>query len=400
MIQFEQAFEMLMSETYCLGEESVELQESLGRVLAEDVFSDIDMPPFIKSAMDGFACRKEDIDNKLKIVEVIPAGKIPENEIEENQCAKIMTGAPLPKGADTVFIVEESEETQDGYVEYIKPDIKKKESKYKRKSNICKLGEDIKKGTKVLSKGILLKSQHISVMATVGHVSPIVSIQPKVGVIATGSELVEPEIKPGISQIRNSNGSQMIAQLNAMNVVSNYYGIAEDDEQITYDIIHKASVENDVVMLSGGVSMGDFDFVTLILKKLGFEIKFDSIAVQPGKPTTFACANKKFCFGMPGNPVSSFIQFEMMAKPFLYKLMGHNFRPPVLKIPLGKDYFRKRAQRLAFVPVNFTESGEVLPVEYHGSAHINGLVPAEGIMKVPVGKDRINKGELIDVRQI
>ena len=404
MIKFEQAYETVMSFTEKIGAERITLENSLGRVLAEDVFSDINMPPFDKSAMDGFACRSEDLYNELDVVEIIPAGKIPEKIIAENQCAKIMTGAPLPKGADTVFIVEHSRQTAENKVVYTKKrsdiNICNTEVSKTTKSNICYIGEDINKGDKILSKGTIIKPQHIAVLATVGCVEPLVSKQVRVGVIATGSELVEPDKTPSVSQIRNSNGSQMVSQLTGMNVIANYYGIAEDDEQITYDIIKKAKEENDIVMLSGGVSMGDFDFVPVILKKLGFEIKFDRVAVQPGKPTTFAAAKNKFCFGMPGNPVSSFVQFELLAKPFIYKLMGADFKTWNIIMPLAKEYSRKRDARLSWIPVNFTENGEILPVEYHGSAHINGLIPADGIMPVPVGTKILKKGALVNVRPI
>ena len=153
-------------------------------------------------------------------------------------------------------------------------------------------------------------------------------------------------------------------------------------------------------MLSGGVSMGDFDFVPIVLTKLGFDIKYDRVAVQPGKPTTFAVTGNKFCFGMPGNPVSSFVQFELLAKPFIYKMMGADYKPAQIKMPLAKNYSRKRDARLSWIPVNFTSDGEVLPVEYHGSAHINGLVPADGIIPVNIGIKKLEKGDIVDVRQI
>jgi molybdopterin molybdotransferase len=404
MITFEEAYQTVINSGLRLGTEKVNLQDSLGRVMSEDVFSDINMPPFDKSAMDGYACKAEDIYNELDVVEIIPAGKMPEKKIQKNQCAKIMTGAPVPEGADTVFIVEESEETGKNKVRYIAPDKNQNScntgNHKRKKSNICYIGEDVRISQKVLNKGTIIKPQHIAVLASVGHTMPLVSERPKVGVIATGSELVEPEKKPGISQIRNSNGSQMVSQLQAISVIANYYGIAEDDEEITYEIIKKARDENHIVMLSGGVSMGDFDFVPLILKKLNFEIKFDKVAIQPGKPTTFAIGNNKFCFGMPGNPVSSFVQFELMAKPLLYNMMGANYNPLTIKMPLGKDYTRKRARRLSWIPVNITKNGEIVPIEYHGSAHINGLAPAEGLMPIPIGVKTMKKGEIVNVRQI
>ena len=404
MIKFQEAYETVIKSAILLKTEKISLNNALGRILAEDVFSDINMPPFDKAAMDGFACKGEDIYKELEVIEVIPAGKMPEKEVKSGQCSKIMTGAPMPKGANAIIIVEDIEELPNGKVKYTEaaPELSvcSAEEGMVGKPNVCFIGEDMNEGGKVLSKGVVLKAQHIAVLASVGCTEPEVSVRPKVGVIATGSELVEPHIKPGLSQIRNSNGTQMLAQLTAMSVIANYYGIAEDDEQITLDIVKKATEENDMIMLSGGVSMGDFDFVPLILKKVGFEIKFDRVAIQPGKPTTFATGNGKFCFGMPGNPVSSFVQFELLAKPFLYKMMGTDFKPFSLKLPLGKAYSRKRAGRLSWIPINITDEGEVLLVEYNGSAHVNGLIPADGLMSVPIGIFTINKGEKVNVRQI
>ena len=405
MIKFEQAYKIVMQTSVKIKTEEIALQNSLGRVLAADVFSDMNMPPFDKSAMDGFACRYEDLYNELEIIEVIPAGKLPEKQIGKNQCAKIMTGAPLPINADTVFIVEHSRETKNDKVFYTKKrtdiDICNIEKKLSKKSNICYTGEDVKKGEIVLSKGTIIEAQHIAIMASVGCVRPLVSRQVKVGVIATGSELVEPHNVPSNSQIRNSNGLQTVSQLININVIANYYGIAKDDELITYNIIKKAKNENDIVMISGGVSMGDFDFVPHILKKLDFEIKFDRVAVQPGKPTTFATTGKnKFCFGMPGNPVSSFVQFELLAKPFIYKLMGADFKANNIVMPLAREYSRKRDKRLSWIPIKFTNKGEIMPIEYHGSAHINGLAIADGIISVPIGTKILTKGTLVNVRPI
>jgi molybdopterin molybdotransferase len=266
--------------------------------------------------------------------------------------------------------------------------------------NICYLGEDIKTGNVVLEKGTLIKSQHIATMSSVGYTETLVYRKPKVAVIPTGDEIVEPHIKPSISQIRNSNGSQLVAQLKTMGIEANYFGIARDTENATMDLIQKAYEENDVVLLTGGVSMGDFDLVPEILRSLKFELLFESIAVQPGKPTVFGKREDKYCFGLPGNPVSSFVQFELLTKPLLYLLMGRKYKPFNFKLPLGRDYRRKKAIRLSWVPAIFTDEGTVVPVEYHGSAHINGLGPADGIMAVPIGVTELKKGEIIDVRQI
>jgi molybdopterin molybdotransferase len=404
MIKFEEAYKIISEAGVKLSKEKVKLIDALGYVLAEDIKSDMNMPPFDKSAMDGYACKEVDIANELEVLEIIPAGKIPEKTIGQNQCAKIMTGAMIPDGADCVIMVEDTVEIGNNRIKYTKPapeiNVCQTETGNKPNVNICYVGEDIKTGNVVLEKGTLIKAQHIATMATVGYTEPLVHRKPKVAVIPTGDEIVEPHIKPSISQIRNSNGSQLVAQLKAMGIEANYFGIARDTENATMELIQQAYEKNDVVLLTGGVSMGDFDLVPEILKDLKFELLFENIAVQPGKPTVFGKRGNKYCFGLPGNPVSSFVQFELLTKPLLYLLMGQKYKAFNFKLPIGKDYRRKKAKRLSWVPAIFTDEGTVVPVEYHGSAHINGLGPAHGIMAVPIGVSELKKGELVDVRQI
>jgi len=389
MITIQEAYNIVLKNANPLETERVFFTDSLGRILAEDVKSDIEMPPFDKSAMDGYACRKEDLKNTLEVIEVIPAGKMPVKEVGKNQCANIMTGAPIPKGADCVVQVELTELNG----------TKVKISEIPKKDNISYQGEDVKVGTKVLDKGIKIEAQHIAVFAAVGNTEVLVYRKPKVGIISTGDELVEPQNKPSLSQIRNSNGYQLIAQVKACGAVTNYIGIAEDTPEDTFDKVNKALKENDIVLLTGGVSMGSFDFVPQVLEKAGVKIAFDAIAVKPGKPTTFGMAEDKFCFGLPGNPVSSFMQFELLVKPLIYTLMGQNYLPLDIRMPMGVELKRRNADRKAYFPV-YIEKGEVLPVDYHGSAHIHALSSAHGIIAMEIGKEVIKKGEMVHVRQI
>jgi len=389
MINFEDAYKIVKNSVKTIGTERIPFMNSVNRILAEDVKSDIEMPPFDKSAVDGFACRAEDLDMPLEIIEVVQAGQTPSETVKKGQCTKIMTGAPIPDGADTVVMVEYTD-TENNTVT-----MQRKQSK----TNISYRAEDVKEGQTVLQKGILIKPQHIAVFASVGYTQVLVSKQVKVGIISTGDELTEPENKPGMSKIRNSNGYQLRAQVEAMGAKAAYYGIAKDTYDDTYEKVTKALTENDVIMLSGGVSVGEFDFVPEVLKKAGITILFDSVAVTPGKPTTFGKSENKFCFGLPGNPVSSFVQFELLAKPFLYGMMGYDFKAPEIKLPAAKDFSRKRTERKAFIPVHIVK-GEVKRVEYHGSAHIHALSSADGLISFPIGVNTIKKGELIDVRQI
>lgn len=390
MISLEKAYGIVIQESFFLETEKIYLTDTLGRILAEDVKSDIEMPPFDKSAMDGYACRKEDRKNILEIIEVIPAGKTPEKIIGENQCAKIMTGAPIPKGADCVVQVELAEESNDGTVKF---------NESPARDNISFQGEDVKVGTKVLDKGIKIEAQHIAVFAAVGYAEVLVYKQAKVGIISTGDELVEPQNTPALSQIRNSNGYQLIAQVKACGAIANYIGIAEDTPEDTFSKLSKALQENDIVLLTGGVSMGEFDFVPKVMEQAGVKILFDSVAVKPGKPTTFGVVDKKFCFGLPGNPVSSFVQFDLLVKPLIYTLMGQVYKPLDIQMTLGVDLKRRNPDRKAYFPI-IIENGEVLPVDYHGSAHIHALSSAHGIISMEIGQTEIKKGEKVHVRQI
>jgi len=364
MILFEEAFDIVMRQEVCLKTERTKLVNSIGRIIAEDVFSDVDMPPFNKSAMDGYACKKDDIQEDLRVIEVIAAGEIPQKTLGRGECSKIMTGAMVPNGADCVLMIEHTEEIDTNRIRLTKPDTR---------INIAKRGEDVKEGDLVIKKGTEINSQHIAVMAAVGCEKPLVAVKLSVGVISTGNELVEPDTKPQISQIRNSNAYQLIAQVQKAGGEPRYYGIAEDTEEALNKVIDKASSENDLILLTGGVSMGDFDIVPKVVKELGFKFLFESIAVQPGKPTTFAIRGSKFCFGLPGNPVSSFMQFEMLVKPFIYNMNGGVFIPLISKLPMGNEYKRKRSTRRSVIPVR-TEDDKVYPLEYHGSAHIASLV--------------------------
>lgn len=390
MIEQEEAFKIIEHSGFELGTEWIPLQNCLGRVLAENVFSDMDMPPFNKSAVDGFACRKMDLGNWMELLEVIPAGVAPLKKIGRDQCSQIMTGAAVPEGADIVIMVEHTV-NENGKIRFIKE---------KSSGNICFLGEDLKANDLVLEKGTLIKAPQIPVLASVGKTFVKVFLQPVVAIISTGDELVEPHNIPQISQIRNSNASQLIAQIKQLGIDARYVGIAKDSPESTRQTLENALDGSDMVILSGGVSMGDFDFVPQILEEKGIKILFDSLAVQPGRPTVFGKKENQLFFGLPGNPVSSFVQFELLVKPLLYALMGHKFRPLPLKMPLGKDYERRNTKRKSYIPVYFSENGEVIPVEYHGSAHIHSYVKADGMIYINIGETSLKKGQIIDVRQI
>lgn len=391
MIAFEDALQRVLDAAPLSSTESVDLNDSLGRVLAQEVCSDQDHPPFRKSAMDGFACRRADLAQNLEVIAVIAAGIEPKCQIDAGRCAKIMTGAMVPMGADMVVQVEYTTLTGDGLVQV--------DQSIEINDNIMQQGENVKRGEVLLAGGTFIKPQHIAILATVGCVRPAVYKRPRVGIIATGDELVEPSETPTLAKIRNSNSSQVWAQVLKAGALPVYYGIARDTADDTDRLIRQAMHENDVILLSGGISMGDFDLVPGILKENGFKFLIEKVAIKPGKPTKFAVGPDCFCFGLPGNPVSTFTIFELLVRPFLDKMMGMTTRIPELNLPLAIEVERRDDDRLAWSPVRINNN-QVEPLRYLGSGHVDALVHADGLMAFPVGARVLKKGTPVRVRPI
>ncbi len=391
MITFEEALSVINSIPVRLTAVETGLDQAVGGVLAEDVFSDVEMPPFNKAAVDGYACRRLDLPGPFHLLGTIPAGSLPTLTIGPGQCSKIMTGAMVPEGADTVIMVEHTEILSDGRIMFIRD---------KTSTNIAWQAEDVKAGQMVLPKGTLLRPHHIAILAAVGRGKPLLFRRPVIGVISTGDELVEPWEIPGPGKIRNSNAWQLMSQAAETGLPVTYFGIAPDTPEGTRTMILNGFTKSDILLLTGGVSMGDFDFVPGIMTELGIDIKFKSIAVQPGRPTIFGTRGDQFMFGLPGNPVSSFVQFELLVKQLAYRMMGHRWSPRIVKLPIAAEYNRKKAERKSFVPVRINSEGKIEPLEYHGSAHIHAYEGADGILSIEIGETCIKAGDLRDVRQL
>jgi molybdopterin molybdotransferase len=390
MIPIEEA-EKILNRITCQPEsEEVPLMDVLGRVLAQDVLSRLNMPPFNKSAMDGFAIRSDDDSKRFEIVEVIAAGSVPRKEIKKGQCAKVMTGGMVPEGADRVVMVEVTGE-KDGYMYLTGED---------KNINICYLGEDIKTGDLVLKSGHLVRPQEVGIIASMGMDRIKVFKKPVVGIITTGSEIREPGEVLKTGQIYNSNSYSLGAQVRRLGALVMYAGIVGDEKDQIKRKIGELLGECQMVLISGGVSMGDYDFVPQILKDLGVRLYFDEVAIQPGKPTVFGTRGNGLIFGMPGNPVSTFTVFEVFVKSVLYRLMGHEYTPILLKGVMKEDFRRERGTRTAYVPVKYDNEGFVVSVEYHGSAHLASLSQANALLKVPTKVEEIVKGSIVYVRQI
>ncbi len=390
MISFDEAYRIVLESAGRTAAEDVALSDCLGRVLAADVASDMDMPPHDLSAMDGFACRQADLDAGLTEIETIPAGYMPQQAVGPGQCSRIMTGAVVPDGADIVVMFEHTQE-RDGLV-YV---VRKSE-----RTNIRCKAEDVHAGDVVLTAGTVLRPVEIAVLASAGCDPAPVYAMPRVGVVATGNELIEPRQKPTAAKIRNSNSYQLCAQIQRAGCKPKYFGIAKDTPEAINEILATAMNECDVVLFSGGVSAGDYDFVPQILRANGIDLKFEKVRIKPGRPTVFGTKDNKYFFGLPGNPVSTFVLFEVLVRPFLVKLMGADYRPARICGRLTKDVVKHKVDRAEFRPVKLEPDGSVNFFEYHGSAHIHAYTFANGIVQMPAGVTKLNAGSNVEVNLI
>lgn len=373
--------------------EKVDLLSASGRILAEDIVSDMDISPFDKSAMDGYAVIADLCPGEFEIIEEIPAGHVPKREVAPGRVSKIMTGAPIPKGADSVVMKEKTEDAGGGKVRIL--------TEAKKGRNIIWKGEDVRKGDAVLKKGIMLGPADIAACATVGKKSVSVYRQIKVAILATGTELVEPEETPSFGQIRNSNSYSLFSQALSAGAVPAYLGIASDREDELLKKIREG-LEYDILLVSGGVSVGDFDLVPPLLKDCGVNIQFHKVCIKPGKPTIFGLSDKTVIFGMPGNPVSTLIIFEIFVRQTIHKMSGREIDPdPFKEAILAGNFKRKKAEREEYVPVKLHYENNQLKAElteFHGSAHILAFSMANGLLRIPKDVLTIKNGERCGVR--
>lgn len=386
MITMEEVFKILNRQSARIVRETVPLDRARGRMLAKAVLSPLDQPPFDKAAMDGWAIKADEKGTELQVLETIAAGEVGSGTVEPGYCSAIMTGAKLPVGAERIIRVEYSR--REGNKVFIEKDDPLK--------NIIYKGENMKAGDVVLTPRVL-RPADIGILASMGFAEIEVIKAPSIGIVATGTELKEPGTKLEEGEIYNSNGHQLMAQADMWGCLTNYYGITVDDKDKLRMTITKALSENDIVLLSGGVSMGEFDFIPVLLEEAGVEKLFHRIAVKPGKPLWFGKNSNTFVFGMPGNPVSTFILFEVFVKHLIQHLAGLTYRPAYLRGVLGKDIRRKTWDRTEFLPVRWEEE-DVVPLSYHGSSHLNALAEAQGLIIVDRNVREVKKGETVNVR--
>ncbi|OGS29222.1 MAG: hypothetical protein A2218_04625 [Elusimicrobia bacterium RIFOXYA2_FULL_53_38] len=378
MISFEEAVETVLRHAKPLPAEKVRIEEAVGRALLEDVHSGMDMPPFNKSAVDGYAVRAVDLggDRELRRTGLIQAGETFKGKVRAGECVKIMTGAPVPAGADAVVMVEYACE-RDGMVKFEKGAMKG--------ANIAMRAEDIKKGRKILSRGTVINISHIAALAAVGRGHVKTGALPEVSLINTGGEIVPPGAKLAGNRIYNSNGPMLAAMLNSDNIRAVPVIVRDDMKKMKAALAQ--ALKADIALISGGVSMGDYDLVPAALKSLGVKEVFHKVRVRPGKPMFFGVKGRTLVFGIPGNPVANFLAYLAYVRPAIRKMGGRPDFAPEFKTGTCVVKFEPNTPRKALVLAAVRERVEysLAEVSNNGSADILALAAANGFTVVKEG---------------
>jgi molybdopterin molybdotransferase len=381
MLTISDAFERLLASVAPLEPVLLPLADSLGLILAEDVAAADDSPPFDKSLMDGYAVRSADLtagSTTLLVVDVITAGKVPTTAVHSGQAIQIMTGAPLPEGADAVIKVEETVRNGD--------QVTVRSQSTAAGQNILRRGTSVRRGETVLRAGLKLNGARIGALAEVGRDKVRVHPRPRVAVLATGDELVRVDQQPGPGQIRNSNESMLVAQIQSAGAIAVPLGIARDNREDLRARI-ASGLQCDVLVLSGGVSAGTLDLVPGELTAAGVREVFHKVEMKPGKPVWFGLRQQdravNYVFGLPGNPVSSMVCCELFVRTALRRLMGESdCRPQPVMAALEHDYVG-RADRPTYHPARLTwlpTGPAVSLVRWHGSSDLCGTVAANAMV--------------------
>lgn len=400
MLNYEDAKKIVLKHIKPLEKEMCSLEKSQGRALSEDILATYDMPLFDNSAVDGYAVNSADIIKAskknpvfLKNLGYISAGDIIKDKVKKGECLQIATGAPIPTEVDTI-VRKEDVDLKTPYVSFFKPTPKSENIRFK--------GEDIRKGQIVISAGTLIGPTQIAVLATFGFAKVPVRRIPKVSIISTGSELVGLEKIPKFGQIRESNRYMLAGMVKQEFCNIKKLSLVPDNPKILKKEF-KEALNSDIVLISGGMSVGDKDYAKPILKKLGVKKIFWKIKFKPGKPLFFGNLGKTFIFGLPGNPASSYVIFEEFVRPALRKLIGRKILENyMVKAKLDKA-ISKSYKRIHFMRGILDEqNGElyVKPLTFQGSHSISSLVESNALIKVEANSPELPKGIKVAVRPL
>jgi molybdopterin molybdotransferase len=407
MLTVEEARDAVLGRIERLGSERVEVLESLGCVLAVDVVSDIDVSPFDNSAMDGYAVRAADTEGAspgtpviLRVVDHIAAGSMPKATVGAGEASRIMTGAPVPAGCDAIVMVENTESLEGagstgGTVAVRRAAV--------AGDHIRLAGEDVHVGETVLRAGEVVNAASVGLMATLGFAQVDVYRRPRVAIVSTGDELVGITERPGPGQIRNSNSYSLAAQVLAAGGVPHMLGIARDNEADTRALLSRAP-EFDLMITTGGVSMGDFDVVKTVLEQIG-ELEFWKVAMRPGAPQTYGTIGGTPFFGLPGNPTSTMVGFELFVRPSIRKMRGlTSLDRPRVRATLAEDV-RKKSDRRYFmrgVLSKVAEAPDGCPVHEarlsgrQSSAMLTSMHRANCLISLPAGLSAVSAGSVVE----
>ena len=402
MLSVDDARRTILEHASPLAAESVPLGASLGHVLAETVAADLDMPPLDRSVMDGYAVRCDDFrsgDATLRVVEEIAAGSLPTRGIGPGEASRIMTGAPIPDGADAVVVVEKTRLISPDRVAVLDTPVPGR--------HIIRRGLEMRRGDVLLSPGAPLRPQEVGILATAGRAAVLVTPAPRVAILATGDELVEVSATPGPGKIRNSNAPMLLAQALRTGGLPLDLGIGRDRLDSLLPLIEEGLRSSHVLVLSGGVSAGTRDLVPEALAAAGVSARFHQVRIKPGKPLFFGTADRpegrRLVFGLPGNPASSFVCFELFLRPALRRLAGFaELDLPEVRATLTRDagFHNDRPtyhpSRLHRTPDGWT----VEPVESFGSADLRALLKADALLRLPPGEVHYPAGHTVDVLRL
>lgn len=409
MLTVAEAQQLVLANVPGLPPRQVPLAEALGLVLAENIASDVDSPPHDKSVVDGYAiCFDDFVDGQatLEVIEEVTAGEVPTRKLATGQATRIMTGAPIPDGADVVVMVERSTMLDSATVRLVDP-------KLNRGRNITRRGSSIRAGDVVLEAGMAMLPSRIGLAAEVGRSTVRVSGKPRIAVLATGNELVDAAETPRPGQIRNSNGPMLAALVASAGATPIELGVARDERGELQRAI-AAGLEADMLILSGGVSAGVLDLVPSVLAELGVRQVFHKVSVKPGKPIWFglrdAAGDDRVAtpvFGLPGNPVSGLVCFELFVRPAILRQRRLvDAVRPTRKARLTQRFVHQ-GDRPTYWPgsceldENYGAAGgslpNVVPLPWHGSGDLRGLVPADCLICFPAGDREHAAGESVEI---